>query len=180
MYICYLCQISSTGDWSVHWFTLAACIMIFYDKGICQNISRELCDAQGRTLPQQSIPLLLWSLKGIWHQSCGLPGWQLSNTVSWLISTFRTIHTLCQALTTSQTGLLCIKDPLSLIKDHFLILLFSQLLFNIPIIYYFTPYRLFCLATQKQRPDAHTLDICVSLNLVLRLHSACIQDDVGA
>lgn len=67
--------------------------------------------SSGTHTPSAEYPsLLLWSLKGIWHQSCRLPGWQLSNTVSWLISTFRTIHTLCQALTTSQTVLLRIKN----------------------------------------------------------------------
>lgn len=37
----------------------------FFDKGICQNIVHEPCDGQGRTLPQQSLRVLLRALEGI-------------------------------------------------------------------------------------------------------------------
>ena len=68
--------------------------MLVFDKGICQNMSPELRDTRGRHYSPRGVSLSSCAVCWGFDTRLWAPRWQLSNTTHWLISTFRTIHTL--------------------------------------------------------------------------------------
>lgn len=101
----------------------------------------------------------MWALKGIWHQSSGLLRWQLSNTISWLISTFTPSHMRCQALNTSHKEL----DPPSPILSH--IAVQPSPFSDTNNVSFFMQHldSLLCLPTRKQRPHEHAFNNSLSI-----------------
>lgn len=132
----------------------------------------------GRSIPEQRILPPQWSLLRNWHQSFWLPRWQLSYTLSWLISTSRTIHTGCWALTTSQMVFLCTKNQILCCLWRTTSSCYTHLLLMTLTIYYF-PCNILtvCLVGRLQSRDqmlAALISVLAFLDS-LRLHSMSVH-----